>query len=232
MILRIGIENGNEGRSIAWVLDYPGCFSYGRDEKEALHNLPTAIQEYNNLLAQHEQRMLTIPPDCKPHIAETWEVYSIDNEFELSSDGYEVNAWFLHDWKPLTETDTKTGIELLSLCRVDLLATVKDLNQESLEDKKPGERWSIAGILKHIGGAEWWYLDRLGLAFPQEEVPSEPFERLEKVRAHLLDVLTGLAGINQVIGIDGEFWSPRKLLRRAIWHERDHTIHIRKLLPP
>jgi hypothetical protein len=32
------------------------------------------------------------------------------------------------------------------------------------------------------------------------------------------------------MGTDGEFWSPRKLLRRAVWHERDHTGHIRKLL--
>lgn len=31
-------------------------------------------------------------------------------------------------------------------------------------------------------------------------------------------------------GENGEFWSPRKLLRRAIWHERDHTNHILQLL--
>ena len=31
--------------------------------------------------------------------------------------------------------------------------------------------------------------------------------------------------------VEGEFWSPRKLLRRAVWHERDHTVHIRKLRP-
>jgi hypothetical protein len=29
--------------------------------------------------------------------------------------------------------------------------------------------------------------------------------------------------------VDFEFWSPRKLLRRAVWHERDHTTHIRRL---
>ena len=26
-----------------------------------------------------------------------------------------------------------------------------------------------------------------------------------------------------------QFWSPRKLLGRAAWHERDHTAHIREL---
>jgi hypothetical protein len=30
--------------------------------------------------------------------------------------------------------------------------------------------------------------------------------------------------------VDGEFWSPRKALRRALWHERDHIDHINKLI--
>ncbi len=34
-----------------------------------------------------------------------------------------------------------------------------------------------------------------------------------------------------VAGVVGEFWSPRKLLLRAIRHERDHTAHIQKLKP-
>ncbi len=37
-------------------------------------------------------------------------------------------------------------------------------------------------------------------------------------------------GVNQVAGLDGELWSPRKVLRRTLWHERDHTGHIRKLI--
>jgi hypothetical protein len=54
--------------------------------------------------------------------------------------------------------------------------------------------------------------------------------RLEKVRKQFTSALFKLDEVKQVIGVDGEFWSPRKLLRRALWHERDHTEHIRKLL--
>jgi hypothetical protein len=47
--------------------------------------------------------------------------------------------------------------------------------------------------------------------------------------------------IKEMAGLDGEFWSPRKSLppplrsggasqRRALWHERDYTRYIRKLL--
>jgi hypothetical protein len=53
---------------------------------------------------------------------------------------------------------------------------------------------------------------------------------LEKVRNLLNGILPTLKDKNQVVGVDGEFWSPRKVLRRALWHARDHTEHIRKLL--
>jgi len=92
------------------------------------------------------------------------------------------------------------------------------------------ERWSINGILNHIGGAEWWYLDRLGLAFPKSEVSDEPLTRLIQTRDALTKILPTLVGVTQVVGQDGELWSPRKLLRRALWHEMDHIKHIQKLI--
>jgi hypothetical protein len=162
-------------------------------------------------------------------VEETWEVYSIDKAYDLASEGYEVNAWFRHDWKPLSEVDIQRGLNLLAWSRADLLAEVTHLSPQELNARQPGERWSISGILGHVGGAEWWYLDRLGLAFPRAKVLEEPFERLEAVRQLLVEQLPSLADSRLVIGMDGEFWSPRKLLRRAVWHERDHTLHIRKL---
>jgi hypothetical protein len=50
------------------------------------------------------------------------------------------------------------------------------------------------------------------------------------VRSNLEYILPGLAGSTLVVGMSGEFWSPRKVLRRAVWHELDHIAHIRKLL--
>jgi hypothetical protein len=49
------------------------------------------------------------------------------------------------------------------------------------------------------------------------------------VRARLVDVLPGLSGDEQVVARQGELWSPRKLARRALWHERDHAAHIRQV---
>lgn len=232
MIFEIGIENNVEGRSIAWGLGYPGLFVYGEDGKTALMKMPEAISRYVAWITEHINGQSWID-DHEPDIrhVETWETYQIDESYQLVDHGYEINAWFLSDWRPLTAEDVEQGQLLLSWSREDLLKTVADLLPEKLQETYPGERWSIAGILRHIGGAEWWYLDRLGLAFPRDQVPKDPFERLLLVRTRFGHILSDLVGVDKVLGIDGEIWSPRKMLRRAVWHERDHADHIRGLLP-
>lgn len=231
MILRVAIENKNEGiRSIAWALEHPGCFAYGKDSDEALANLQEAVNSYKEWIEEHESAWIETTK-LEPHLEESFEAYFINEDYERATEeDEEVNAWFQHDWKPLTATDIERGLKLLAWSREDLLNVVKDLDAEKLDEKYPNERWSINGILNHVGGAEWWYMDRLGSAFPREDLPKHPITRLEKVRAHLNQILPTLEGSKQVVGVDGEFWSPRKMLRRAVWHERDHTLHIQKLL--
>jgi hypothetical protein len=230
MQYQIGIENEIQDRSIAWVLDHPGCFSYGKNAQAALAAVPRAIADYAGWIAsRNESQTWVDASEIELYLAESWDVYAINNDFEPAQDGYEVNAWFRDDWKPLTERDLALDDKLLTWSRADLLDSVSGLSTEVLNAQYPGERWNILGIVRHVGGAEWWYLDRLGLASPQQELPNDPFERLEKARKRLLDILPSLDGMRKVVGVDGEFWSPRKLLRRALWHERDHTQHIYKL---
>jgi hypothetical protein len=232
-MFRVGLENNTEGRSQAWILGHPGCFAYGADGAQALAAVPQAIWSYSQWIGAHTDASWLDEAEAKQaefQLEDTWECYSINQDHELVQDGYEVNAWFRHDWIPLKEIDIQRGLLLHAWGRKELYRTVSDLGEDLLQQTYPHERWSIAGILKHIGSAEWWYLDRLGLAFPRQELPDDPFERLEKVRPALVEILTGLAGSGKVVGVDGEFWSPRKLLRRAVWHEYDHIEHIKKLL--
>ncbi len=231
MIFRVGIENNNEGRSVSWALEHPGCFAYGPNANAAEENLSRAIQAYATWILKHEPRTWLNFEEVEIHVEETWDVYLVNDEFDkVEKDGYSVDSFFRHDWKPLTAVEIQRALKMLAWSRAELLKTVEGLSDEKLNQTYLGERWSINGILGHIGGAEWWYLERLGLAFPRQEVPEEPFTRLEKVRALLKATLPTLEGSKQVVGVDGEIWSSRKLLRRALWHERDHIEHIRKLL--
>ena len=219
---------------MAWMLDFPGCFAYGKDGPEAILNVPRAVLAYQEWMACHtDQSWLADLGDFDVRLVETFDCYDINDAFERvpSGTGYEVNAFFLDDWKPLSEEDVRRGLLLLEWGRGDLLAAFAGLTSEQLNQERPGERWPINGILNHVGGAEWWYMDNLGLAgMERAQLSKVPTERLSSVRARLRQVLPGLVRSNLVLGKEGEIWSPRKLLRRAIWHERVHTLQIARYL--
>jgi hypothetical protein len=234
MIFQVGIENNNEGRSIAWALEHPGCFAYGMKADAAVTNLEGTLNKYAGWILRHEPNtwLSFAEQDIEIVINGSWDVYFINDDLDkiTETDGYSVESFFPYDWKPLSKIEIKHALNMLSWSRIDLLKSVDGLSEAKLNQSHSGERWSINGILGHVGGAEWWYLDRLGLAFPRTDVPEQPLARLEMVRKHFDAALIKLAGVKQVVGLDGELWSPRKVLRRALWHERDHTDHIRKLV--
>ena len=234
MLLRVGLENNNDDRSIAWALEHPGCYAYGRDGGEAQSNLPQAVRDYAGWIARHGASWLAADL-VEMDVEETFDVYFLDGSFELAGRGPQtsmVESFFRHDWKPLTATDIQRALQLLAWSRADLLEVVKGLGPQQLNQTYGGERWSINGILNHVGSAEWWYQERIGYPEPENEadLAADPFERLDATRAHFNALLPKLEGVHKVIGLEGELWSPRKTVRRALWHERDHTQHIRKLL--
>jgi hypothetical protein len=231
MLFRVGIENNDEGyRSIAWALEHPGCFAYGSSADLALDELLEAIQEYASWIGRHEASWIEAE-EPELIVEQTFEAYDISPDFDRVESGtYTVNSFFQYDWKPLSEADLGHALKLLAWEHSDLLELLHALTPEQWGYRAKGERWDITGIVRHIGGANWWYLDRLGRAFPSAELPEVTLQRLEKVDACLASALPSLVGVRQVVGVDGELWSPRKLVRRAAWHMRDHTQHIRKLL--
>ena len=232
MRIHIGLENGNENRSIAWALDLPGCFAYGAEEKEALLAVPLAVLAYRDWIGKHTpDSWLKDLGDFDVRLVEVFNGYTIDDNFDLAEKGYEVNALFRHDWKPLTRVESRRAAQMLTWISDDLLAVLSDLPAETLDRTYEGERWSVRGILGHVAGANWWYLERLGLAgMDRKDLPRDAFERMQAVQARLLAALGEMEGIQRVVGRDGELWSPRKVIRRAIWHGRDHSEHIQKLL--
>ncbi len=77
--------------------------------------------------------------------------------------------------------------------RKDLLDLLAGISDELREKKFARERWDILGNIRYTGGAEWWYLDRLGLTdLAWNEVPHDPFERLDVIRKQIKTVLPRL----------------------------------------
>jgi predicted RNase H-like HicB family nuclease len=210
-----------DGQWIAHVPDLPGCFATNADRERAIAAAPRAIEQYFNWAEAHGLRVpRPSPPLVVGEVIRSW-VYEGD---------YEVNAFFASDRPPLDAEEIDEFRRLLEVTRADLLEEVKGLEPHQLDKQITGERWPIGGVLKHVANAELWYMDRLAVAFPKSDLPDDPLARLSKVREHLEQKIDGLAHWTGVVTLSGETWSARKVIRRTLWHERDHTLHIRKLL--
>lgn len=224
MTFHLGIEDIEPANWVAWVFEFAGCYARGSTRKEAISLAPASIEELQTRLSQSGYQTEHVHSPFNVVIAE---------EFLASpgSPDYTVNAFFDNDRIPLTDDDIIYAGSLMSLNRKDLMSIVERLSRDSLDREIPGEiQNNIRGILKHIGTAEWWYWDRLGRAEPRQELPDDLTELLGSTREFTLQHLPELVRSGQISICREEQWSPRKLLRRSIWHERVHTLQIARYL--
>ena len=84
MHFRLGIENNNDDRTIAWALEHPGLFAYGRDSQEAQANFRLAARDYAAWIAAHGSAWLQ-PDAIELTVEETFDAYFIDLGFDLAS---------------------------------------------------------------------------------------------------------------------------------------------------
>ncbi|KPL75065.1 DinB family protein [Leptolinea tardivitalis] len=231
MRIEIGLENGYEGKSIAWALDYPGCFAYGSEGAAAILAFPRAFIGYKERVNALAEKSWIDFDDIDIHLAETFECYPVDEKILPSAAGRNVTAFWQVDWKPLSKTEIDQGLQVMSWSRRDLVELTQNLPSDLMDREFPGEKWSIRGILDHLASSELWLLDRLNPGVSESKtLPEETFRRLEATRNIFERSIRNLAGSSQVNGKDGSFWSPRKILRRAAWHEVDHINHILRLI--
>jgi len=231
MRIEIGVENGYEGKSIAWALDYPGCYAYGEDGAMAILSFPRAFVGYKERVQAYTGKSWIDFDDFDIHLAETFECYKVDGEKFPSAAGKNVTAFWQVDWNPLTEIEIQRGLQVLSWSREDLLGLVQNLSEELLEREIPGEKWNIHGIIEHVANSELWLLDRINAGGSEPNtLPVDTFRRLEATRTVFKNTMHGLINDPRVVGKAGTFWSPRKILRRAAWHEVDHINHIFRLI--
>jgi len=230
--IRIGLENNVEGRSLAWALDYPGCFAYGADEAEALIRLPRVLLQYEGWIRDHTAQPWLDFASMDMRVVERFETFRIDEDYRPAhvGEGHEINAWFLDDWQPLTGEEIDHALHIFKWQREELLAGLTTLDPETLEKEHPGQRWSILGIARHIANAELWYLSRLNLTpLTYKDLQTKPEARLQQTSEKIMQAFPKFTNEVRVEGIGGEFWSFRKIVRRTLWHQRDHIDHIKEL---
>ncbi|MEO8612157.1 MAG: DinB family protein [Chloroflexota bacterium] len=228
----VGVEDIEPGHWVAYVLALPGCFNTADSEEHAVSGAPKAVQDWFYWMYAHTG-MADMADDFS---AESYAIGNVESFYAhpaAEDPEYLVNAFFEEDARPLLFSELLDGLELMEYTRADMLSLVNGFSPKVLNTPIPGDTrfGSIAGILKHVAVVEWWYCERMGLVdFDWSSLPEDPLQALEVVRANTVSRLPDLTDDPRVNELVGERWSARKVLRRALWHERDHTEHIRKLL--
>jgi predicted RNase H-like HicB family nuclease/uncharacterized damage-inducible protein DinB len=230
------LEVGEDGRCLAHVLDLPGCVVRASTRDEAVRRLPAAIQEYYSWLRQHGNSA----PD--PGDPVQVEVAGESAGFGPFDPG-DAAALFPQDREPVTWEAMEQIFHLMAISRSDLLALVQHLSDDLLDWQPNAESFSIRRLLRHVGNAEEWYVSRL---VPPDTLPAEweedealpIFEFLEMERRTALTRLRQLSSEERA-GVfypaawtahPDEPWTARKVLRRILEHEREHTEQVREIL--
>ncbi len=226
MRIRLAVEDMEPNHWIAWALDLPACFSSATSNADAVAHAPRKIADYFSWLLSHDSLIHFVNEPIEVEVVETF------HSFACSKDpDYIVNAFFEDDRRPLGYWDVEIALRVLDWTRQDLLGMIHSTTQEQLTLGIKGEvRGSIAGILDHVAIAENWYFNQLGYGLEQAQLTSDPFEKLALVRANTREQLFKFIGNERITKNCDELWSARKIVRRTLWHERDHTQHIMQLL--
>jgi predicted RNase H-like HicB family nuclease/uncharacterized damage-inducible protein DinB len=230
------LEIADDGRCLAHVLDLPGLVVRAQTAKEALGLLPKAIDEYHAWLQQHGEPVTLSTGAIEIDVAGESVGFG---PFERRS----AAALFPPDKEAVAPEEMERTFRLMAHSRADLLALVRDLPDRVLDWKPDAKALSIRGLLRHVGNAEEWYVSRL---VPPETLPPEwaddedvpIFEFLEMERASAVERLRQLtegerSNIFYPTGWTDhprEPWTARKVLRRFLEHEREHTWQVREIL--
>ena len=193
---------------VAHVPALPGAAARGKTVEEAKQNIRAAIQEYLSLLHDVGEPVPRITAD-------------IHLEFQ------EVDTTtFLTDYDALHSNEMETLFRWMAISRQQLMDMVKSLPEDAWNWKPDDDTPSIRDILCHMAESDLWYTDRL------KQWPEAPLFRLAATRGVALERLRALteAELGRVTIHEGDEWTPRKVMRRMLEHEREHIAQLRQLV--
>lgn len=205
----VGLEEGADGAFLAHGLDLPGLAAPGATAQDAVAAFERALGEWLRFLAAAGER-----------------VPSRDAELELAVDEWlatdaavaagETVACFAADLPALRPEEIDAQLRHLGELRGALLARVKRFPPAVLDAESPGG-WTARQVLEELARAGWWTLTRLG-ASPLGEAPDTTMGRLDTALALTVQTFAHMPpeARGTRVELDGEEWTPRKVLRRLL----------------
>jgi len=226
MIFDIYLQVKRTGRTQAHVPAWPGCNWLADSPEAAMDQAVEAIAWHLAWLRKYGK------PAPSPN-----EVISPRLEQQHASTAREGNliGFFESERQSVALQEIPAFLDLMACSRMELLELTQNLPETTISRQPAPDSWAIQEVLRHVAAAERWYLTRIldPAAIPQFKPNRSVWSRLEAVRTLAVERLAGLSEIerSQVIADpSGELWSARKVFRRYLEHEREHTHHILEIL--
>jgi predicted RNase H-like HicB family nuclease len=210
--IHVGLEEGADGALIAHAFNLPGCAGVGGSPEDALSAFETELQAWLRFLAAAGEAVPAKEREIQVAVDE-W----LRTEAAVAAG--ESHALFADDLRPLEADQAELGVRRLGDLRGRLLAQLR--RRPDVELDAPTLRGtSVRTVLEELARAQWWTLSRLG-ATPMAGAPDRTLARLDTAMALVVDRLTTLDddARGRRILLDGEEWTPRKVLRRLLWLE-------------
>lgn len=234
------LEASAEGLWMAHVPGLTGCIARGQSREEVLARLPEVIAAYQDWLVRHGESAgsvwLSAADEIEIRVAGQSECLGPFNPGDAA-------AFFPPDREPVTPEEMEHCFRLMGYARSDLMALVRHLPPDVLDWQPFPEWFSLRRVLRHVGNAEQWYVSRL---VPPESLPAEwgADDDLPLIEFLEMERRTAVARLRQLTPEERsgvfhpttwtrhpeEAWTLRKVLRRFLEHEREHTGQVREVL--
>ena len=245
-MLRASIEVDPSGVTMGHVLGLPGCITLEPSSDAATAALHDAVRDYGAWLQRHGER-----PDF-----DAGEGVAVVERIARGpyGSGGEM-ALFAVDREPVSDADITRTLILLEYTRADFLSAWEALPAAARTWHPDPDARIPLEIVEHVRNADWWYFNRIREDLDEPTIDpdiqvhhhvyrvefagrTEHFDllaSLHAVRAWLREELPTLTAEEreQVFtprahptDNPNEQWTARKMLRRMLEHEREHTANL------
>jgi predicted RNase H-like HicB family nuclease/uncharacterized damage-inducible protein DinB len=227
----IYLESGPQHRK-TWVFvpGLPGCVAVGPTSEAAVEMSRAAIAERLDFLRRHGDAIAG---------AETIEVVVAEHVIERGLLGF-AQQFFPPDAEPPTRDEVRRQLCWAAWSREEFVAAAR-AQPEPLTSRPAAGGRSAAAIVSHVAGAEWAYVSstlgtlRGGSAAIAaiERAGERPWEALAAERQALMARLDAMTPdeLARIVERHGKpRWTARRMLRRLLEHESEHTQELRSRL--
>jgi hypothetical protein len=218
--LSVAMETNGKGFH-GFIVELPGAYVRGPSEREAISKVPGEAKSYLAWLGQESSRL------PKARIVQT-------HRCKLMVEDGDCEILLANDTSPMSDREFGNLVELvkysgLTFTRLCDSAEFKDWVDEARVRKTfyGANKKTIQEVFDHVKQTQYYYVSRMGIRLKEDL--KESFMRIRDLS------LESLAGIfrqkgNSKVTKDKEEWTPKKVLRRFIWHDRIHGKAITRIL--